>query len=93
MSIQSILNNPEKLHAVTKAAFDSVDADKSGFLEINELEEVMKSVAKDIGIDSPSQNEVKDVLSELDTNNDGKLSLEEFKTLIVQVLTMMAQNE
>ena len=45
-----------------------------------------------MGLPAPSDEEVKEVLKELDTNNDGKLSLEEFEVLIRQVLEMMSQN-
>ena len=38
----------------------------------------MTNVANDIGVDKPSKEEVDEVLKELDTNNDGKLSMDEF---------------
>jgi autotransporter-associated beta strand protein len=88
-SIGSILQNPDKLDAVSKSAFTSVDTDKSGYLDKAELGKVMQSVAKDLGIDGPTAGEVGSVFSELDTNKDGKLSLSEFKVLITQVLIMM----
>ena len=88
--IQKILTDDRKLHEIAKAAFDAVDTDGSGYIEEPELKTVMSSVASDIGMDSPSDSDVKDVFLELDANGDGKISLEEFKVLIRQVLELMA---
>lgn len=88
--IQAILSDATKLHDIAKAAFDAVDTDCSGSIEEPELKTVMSSVASDIGMDSPSDNDVRDVFKELDVNGDGKISLEEFKVLIKQVLELMA---
>lgn len=89
LSIKEILNRPDILQKVTKSAFDAVDKDKSGYLEANELKEVMQNVANDIGTKAPTDEEVNDVLKELDTNQDGKISLDEFQVLIKQVLEIM----
>lgn len=50
----------------------------------------MEQVAKDIGVQSPNLEEVKEVMRELDVNNDGKLSFSEFQVLIVDLLELMA---
>eukprot|EP01016_Furgasonia_blochmanni_P016170 TRINITY_DN1920_c0_g1_i1.p1 TRINITY_DN1920_c0_g1~~TRINITY_DN1920_c0_g1_i1.p1 ORF type:complete len:163 (+),score=26.38 TRINITY_DN1920_c0_g1_i1:171-659(+) len=92
-SIKDILNDKEKLKKITKAAFDAVDTDKSGFLERNELEAIMLNVAKDIGVDNPSKDEVDEVLKEIDANSDGKISITEFEVLIRQVLEIMVKAE
>ena len=88
--IHAILRDERKLHEIAKAAFDAVDNDRSGFIDEPELKTVMCSVAGDIGMDQPSESDVREVLRELDTNGDGKISLEEFKVLIKQVLELMA---
>ncbi|CAG9321634.1 unnamed protein product [Blepharisma stoltei] len=88
--IQAILRDDRKLHDIAKAAFDAVDADQSGFIDEPELRTVMCSVAGDIGMDAPTDSDVRDVLRELDTNRDGRISLDEFKVLIRQVLELMA---
>ena len=88
--IKAILRDDRKLFEVAKAAFDAVDSDHSGFIDEPELKTVMCSVANDIGMDQPSDSDVRDVLRELDTNRDGRISLEEFKVLIRQVLELMA---
>ena len=78
LAIDDILKDKAKLRAITEAAFKAVDTDNSGFLEINELETVMTNVANDIGVEKPTKAEVEEVLNELDTNKDGKLSIDEF---------------
>ncbi|CAG9313660.1 unnamed protein product [Blepharisma stoltei] len=88
--IRAILRDERKLHDIAKAAFDAVDTDRSGFIDEPELRTVMCSVANDIGMDTPSDSDVRDVLRELDTNRDGRISLDEFKVLIRQVLELMA---
>lgn len=90
-NINEILKDKHKLKKITEAAFKAVDLDGSGFLERNELEAVMENVAKDIGVDKPTKDEVDEVLDELDENKDGKLSIDEFQVLIEQVLDMMAK--
>ncbi|OMJ68835.1 hypothetical protein SteCoe_17464 [Stentor coeruleus] len=88
--IQAILRDDRKLHEIAKAAFDAVDSDHSGFIDEPELKQVMCSVASDIGMDQPTDSDVRDVLRDLDQNHDGRISLEEFKVLIRQVLELMA---
>merc|ERR1712096_318796 len=89
IDVQAILNDEAKLKEVVKKAFEGVDEDGSGFIEEKELKIVMTQVATDLGIPEPSDDEVKDVLKELDTNKDGKISEEEFAVLIKQVMGCM----
>jgi len=89
--IKEILKDEAKLNEIAKAAFESVDTDGSGFIEEAELKVVMSSVARDIGMPEPSDSDVSEVLRELDTNRDGRVSQDEFKVLIRQVLELMLQ--
>ena len=63
-------------------AFDVIDADKNGYLDSDELKTVMMNVAQDIGVDTPSENEVAEVLKELDEDENGEISVDEFEVLI-----------
>ena len=87
--IETILNDESKLNEIVKAAFESVDTDGSGYIEEAELKVVMTSVARDISMTEPTEQDVAEVLRELDSNRDGKVSQEEFKVLIRQVLELM----
>eukprot|EP00475_Leptophrys_vorax_P028144 TRINITY_DN40556_c0_g1_i2.p2 TRINITY_DN40556_c0_g1~~TRINITY_DN40556_c0_g1_i2.p2 ORF type:complete len:120 (-),score=28.03 TRINITY_DN40556_c0_g1_i2:460-819(-) len=55
-----------------RAAFDFFDSDRSGYIDIEEL-------ADALGADLTS---LKEILAEVDTNNDGKISFEEFKNMM-----------
>ena len=84
-TIKDILNNEKKLNEVAKVAFDSVDTDKSGQIE-------MAQISNDMGAEPPSKEDVKEVLEHLDTDHSGKIDFEEFKVLIKDVLTAMIED-
>jgi Ca2+-binding EF-hand superfamily protein len=86
MSIKNILNNDKKLDRIARVAFNSVDKDGSGLIDIRELEVVMNSIATDLGLSPPSKQEIKDVFDMLDSDHSGNISFVEFKVLIRCVL-------
>mgnify|MGYP002049953880 FL=1 len=51
-------------------AFDAVDEDMSGELDLDELGKVLRSVAKEMRLNPPTDNDIIQVLAELDQNND-----------------------
>jgi Ca2+-binding EF-hand superfamily protein len=90
-AIKDILANEKKFTEVAKVAFDSVDMDKSGQIDSLELEKVMIQIATDMGADPPTKEDVQEVLEHLDTDKSGKISFEEFKILIRDVLEAMLE--
>jgi Ca2+-binding EF-hand superfamily protein len=91
-AIKDILNNEKKFNDVARVAFDSVDSDKSGQIDANELEKVMIQIAADMGADPPSKEDVMEVLEHLDADKSGKIDFEEFKVLIKDVLEAMLED-
>ncbi len=71
------------LIARAKKEFERLDGDKSGFLEKNELQIVLaewgKSITDELKIDATA--DIEELLSKVDVNGDGKLSLMEFVPL------------
>eukprot|EP01084_Bolivina_argentea_P258787 436440_1 len=61
-----------------RKTFDKIDVDKNGFIDINELQALLTGLNADI-----SQNPIEELMKELDTNNDGKLSFKEFSVWYV----------
>jgi len=90
-AIKDILSNDKKFTEVAKVAFDSVDTDKSGQIDAQELEKVMVQIATDMGADPPTKEDVMEVLEHLDSDKSGKISFEEFKVLIRDVLEAMLE--
>lgn len=88
-AIKDILANEKKFNEVAKVAFDSVDTDKSGQIDGNELEKVMVQIASDMGADPPTKEDVMEVLEHLDDDKSGKIDFNEFKVLIRDVLEAM----
>ena len=88
-AIKEILNNENKLKEVARVAFESVDTDKSGQIDQNELSKVMAQISGDIGAEPPTDEEVQEVLTHLDTDKSGKIDFNEFLVLIKDVLKAM----
>ena len=51
MSIIDIMNDRKALLKIAKATFDAADIDKSGYLDQAELDQVIKKIASDIGVE------------------------------------------
>lgn len=56
-----------------EATFKKYDSDGNGFLTMDELQHVMSSMGRHM-----SRNEIKSMITSLDSNKDGKISFDEF---------------
>ena len=90
MSLKNILNDDKKLDRIARVSFKSVDKDGSGLIDIRELELVMKSIATDLRLASPSKEDIKDVFEMLDEDKSGNISYVEFKFLIKCLLESLS---
>ena len=69
-TLEIILAQQDKIQIVSDLAFDAVDLDSSGFLEKDELSEVMKQVAGEMRVKPPTDGDIDAVLNELDGDMD-----------------------
>ena len=92
-AIKDILNDEKKWKEVAQVAFDSVDTDRSGLIDQEELEKVMAQISQDMGAEPPSKEDVKEVLDHLDTDHSGQIDFEEFSQLIKDVLAAMIEED
>lgn len=63
---KKLMKDPKKLQKIMESAFRAVDIDCNGFLEKAELEQVLIQIGKDIAVESPTKDEVADILEEID---------------------------
>ena len=92
-TLEIILAQQDKIKIVSDLAFDAVDLDGSGYLEKDELSEVMRNVASEMRVKPPTDGDIEAVLKELDEDYDQRVSKDEFLTLIIQVLRKMLESE
>jgi len=70
-----------------KAIFNKFDADKSGFLEEDEIPAVLEETYKKIGVKKTvNPKDVQTYMKTLDHNQDGKISMDEFIKCLVDTL-------
>ena len=89
-SIKDLLNNESKLTEIAKAAFESVDTDNSGEIDLPELEQVMAQLAHEMEADMPSKEDVKEVFELLDVDKSGTIDFQEFSKLIKDLVAEIA---
>lgn len=87
------MKDAKKMKKLMEEAFRKVDIDGSGFLERGEFEQVLVQIAKEIGVDNPTREEVDDILDEIDENGDNRISRDEFSDLIEKVFQMIGTED
>ena len=91
--IKALLNNEQKFNEMARTAFEMTDEDKSGVIDIKELESAMSQISSDIGIPAPSKEEVEEIFNVLDQDKSGKIDFNEFKLFVRKILEIMASDE
>ena len=71
-------SDQKNIRKVAKEIFNRFDKDKSGFIEKDELRELLITVRKQLNLPILTEKEIEEGLKQLDNNNDGKLQFDEF---------------
>ena len=85
-----ILSDEIKFTRAAKAAFQTVDTDGSGEIDLNELKAAMDSMAAEMGFPAPKKEDVLDLMKDLDTDRSGKIDFNEFKSFFRDILKSMS---
>jgi Ca2+-binding EF-hand superfamily protein len=90
-ALRKLLRDERQLNAVATNAFNEADSDKSGFIDEKELTKVLTKVISALNFPKPSSSQIKEVLSSIDKNKDGKVSIQEFLILLKGVIQLTIQ--
>ena len=71
--LEEILKDKEKVRIVAKLAFNAVDTDYGGTLDVNELQDIMKDVSDTQNMKLPSENDIHAILSMIDEDDSGEI--------------------
>jgi len=80
---QLAVQNQEQFERLARAAFEKFDLDKSGYFTASELKEALQTTRKCYSQGSEVTDQfVADLIAQVDTDGDGKVSFEEFLALL-----------
>ena len=91
--LKSLLENEHKFNKFTETTFKMADKDDSGQINSEELYSILYVISTDIGANPPSKEDTKEIVIHLDTDRSGTISINEFKTLIKDILRTMTAEE
>ena len=72
--------------------FNSVDSDKNGFIDRAELKKWLAEIGQVLEIPPPSDEDVDNELKRLDDNKDGKVSKQELRKLVKELVLLVIDN-
>ena len=87
--INEILKDENKINNVSRAMFEEADKDKSGKVSLKEMHSLIKKICKDFSLPEPSLSQAKEVMNELDEDENGEVDSVEFRKLVVDILNSM----
>ena len=76
----------EEIFQMALETFKNFDTSGDGFIDQGELGHFLVTLNNDMGIPPPSLKDIEEVMASLDKNNDGKLSFDEVKPMLVQIM-------
>jgi len=89
--IKQILDDPQALTKVCYKYFSKADHDKSGVIDLGELNNILEVVAKNVGLPKPTPEEVLQIFKIFDLDQSQKLSFQEFEMIVTIFLKKALQ--
>ena len=85
MQYEKALAEENHLYELAAGIFEQYDRDGNGVMDMNELGTFMRQLSEMMEVPPPALQDIQAVIDSLDQNQDGKLSFEEIKPLLVEV--------
>jgi Ca2+-binding EF-hand superfamily protein len=82
----------DKLRKQAEDVFKKHDINNSKYIEINELKNIFDEVSTLYSIPIATEDEIQDILNQIDTNDDKRLSFSEFVELYRILMEMKNAN-
>ena len=85
------LSEEETFNQVALHAFNSVDKNKNGTIDIRELQACMVDMSQGLGVSVPDPNEIIDMFVKLDKDRNKTIDFNEFKIFVKMALKKIIQ--
>lgn len=72
--------------------FKKYDLNENRYLELNEINKMLKDIAEEKGISPPAEKEIEQIFTDYDKNHDGLISYAEFTDLWKDLKQMFEDN-
>ena len=76
------LNDDQYLTSVAKQAFAAADKNHNNLISLKELKACMNELAQGLGCVEPTDKDVQEMFTHLDSNKDKKIDFNEFKSFV-----------
>ena len=90
-AVQELLNDENRFNELTKKIFETADKENSGSVDVPEIKILLRIICIELGIAPPSDEQIDDAASRLDSDRPEKLDYESFKSFVSEVLNALLQ--
>lgn len=87
--LQELINDDSRLTALSKLAIERLDTNRKGYLNKTEIKSFFEEVAEELDTQI-SASELEELFLELDENGSMKITHEEIKSMIRQILVYLS---
>ena len=92
-SLELVLKDRTKLNSICVQAYQKLDADGSGSIDLGEVREMLLNLADSMLIDVPTDSELDELSNFLDPDGDGEMTFKEFHAMVLQFLKYLIQEK
>ena len=90
---KKVFLSKENFELIAKSAFNVADKDNNGTIDVNELGNCMKDVAKGFDLSLPEQEKIMKKFDSLDLDKNGTIDFEEFKIYVMDIIYSIINGE